>query len=95
MIEWCLMFDDKEEPTASSPNASTIWVETEIRRLYVEREEWRSRWQDLKNWLSTHRSSLEWDTLTAIKRHMAELEKNAPAEYTILAENAAEQLADQ
>lgn len=89
------MFDDKEEPTASSPNASTIWVETEIRRLYVEREEWRSRWQDLKNWLSTHRSSLEWDTLTAIKRRMAELEKNAPAEYTILAENADEQLADQ
>lgn len=89
------MFDDKEEPTASSPTASTIWVETEIRRLYVEREEWRSRWQDLKNWLSTHRSSLEWDTLTAIKRRMAELEKNAPAEYTILAEDADEQLADQ
>ncbi len=89
------MFDDNEEPIASSPTASTIWVETEIRRLYVEREEWRSRWQDLKNWLSTHRSSLEWDTLTAIKRHMAELEKTAPAEYTILAEDATEQLADQ
>lgn len=89
------MFDDTEQPLPSPPTASTIWVETEIRRLYAEREEWRNRWQDLKNWLSTRRSSLDWETLTAIERHMAELEKNAPVEFTIMAEDTTEQVVNQ
>ncbi len=72
------------------PDTSIIWIETEIRRLYAEREDWRNRWQDLKHWLSTHRNSLDWNTITAITHQMDELEKTATLQFTIMTEDTIE-----
>lgn len=70
------------DPTDTQSPASvwsTDWLEQETRRLLQERNDWRNRWQSLKDWVVAHRPELDWATYTALVAMMEQLETTTPA----------------
>ena len=69
------MFDDPE-PTASSINP--VWIEENIKKLYQERNDYRARWETLREWLAKRRHTSSWSTISMIERYMEELDESPP-----------------
>lgn len=75
-----MCIDEDEKKRASPP--TTIWIETELKRLDSERELWRGRWYALKSWLHNRRDAQTWTTLGMIEAYMDEITKDTPSRYS-------------
>ena len=69
------MFDDPEMP---NDVMNTIWIEENVKKLHRERDEYRAKWETLRQWLSKRRDASDWTTIGMIERYMEELDKTPP-----------------
>jgi len=71
------MFDDPELPPAPF---NTLWIEENVKKLQHERDEYRARWETMREYLAKLRiaDSSAWVTVRLIQRYMEELDTDPP-----------------